>query len=260
MPCLYTLLEDTSRLIGRAWAGRKGAVPAAAAITALLLFALPLRGEARSWDSGQDTVHELNAAWQVGNAKRVKITFPVGELEIAAVERPTLSANLAVRADDDASDATIESAKKVRLVATHVGDELRLRVEGWHFRLPGSTVLQGRIEVPRDLALQVDMNCGELEVHGFRQAMRLGLGVGELTVACDPARTASIDVDLGIGEGELIEGGQSRQWAGVFGGGFHWDGRAGGAPVQLKLGVGEASVRLEPADQREAAVAPILRP
>jgi len=229
-------------------------------ITALLLIALPLRGEAGDWDSGKDTVRELKAAWQVGNAKRVRITFPIGELEVAAVDRPTLGANLAVRTDDDASDATIESANKVRLVATHVGDELRLRIEGWHMHFPGSAVLEGRIEVPKDLALRVDMNVGELDVHGFSQPMRIGLGVGEMTVGCDPARIASIDVDLGIGEGTLTEGGQSREWAGVFGGGFHWDGRAGGAPVKLKLGVGEASVRLEPGDQRETAALPILRP
>jgi hypothetical protein len=97
-------------------------------------------------------------------------------------------------------------------------------------------------------------------VHGFRQAMRIGLGLGEVTVTCDPAQVASIDVDLGIGEGTLVEDGQSREWAGVFGGGFHWDGHAGGAPVKVKLGVGEASVRLEPADQRAATAVPILRP
>ncbi len=265
VPCLYTLLEDTAALVGRAWSRRPGAPikAAAAAVTALLLIALPFGDEARAWDNGTNALHEVKGAWKVGNAKRVSIHFPVGELEIVAVDRPSLVANLAVRADDDDdddNDRRLESARRVHLVATHVGDELRLRVEGWHFRIPGSSVLEGRIEVPQGLPLEVDMKVGELRMHGFRRAAKVGLGVGELTFGCDPAAIGSVEVDLGIGEGELIEGGQSRQWAGVFGGGFHWDGKAGGAPIKLKLGVGEVTVRIEESATREAAAIPIFRP
>ncbi|MEP7028559.1 MAG: hypothetical protein ABI960_08180, partial [Candidatus Eisenbacteria bacterium] len=258
VPCLYTLLEDTSLLMARAWKGRRGVAPAAVTLL-LLLAALPLPRVADARSSGDEVLHEVHGAWQTAGAKRVSIRFPVGTLEIVAVDRATLSADVAVCSGREVGERTLKSARRVRLVATRVGDELRLRVEGWHFRFPGTTALEGKIEVPRELPLAVDMQVGDLSVCGVRRAARVELGVGELTFGGDPASIGSVDVDLGIGEGQLVEGGRNRQWAGVFGGGFHWDGKPGGAPVRIKLGVGEATVNMEDGAALEAVV-PILRP
>jgi hypothetical protein len=242
VPCLYTLLEDAARVVGGAWSRKPAPALARAAATAVFALALllPAAGVARADDKSV-----LHGAWDAGKAKKVAIRFSVGELAVAAVDRPSIRAQLDIRGDED---ATIEQARHVRLVARRVGDELRLSVEGWRWHFGGGTILEGRIEVPRALDLDVDMEVGELDVRGFEQPTRISLGVGEATIGCDPARIGSIDVDLSIGEGELVENGRSRQWAGVFGGGFRWDGVKGGAPVRLRVGVGEASVRLEGAD------------
>jgi HAE1 family hydrophobic/amphiphilic exporter-1 len=263
VPCLYTLLEDSARVVSRAWAKQAAPALARAGVTALLVLALlvPAKADARgSHGSHEVVLNTVSGAWPAGKAKSVAIRFPVGELEVVAVDRPSLEAQLDVRGDDDSGNLALDRARKVRLVAKQVGDELRLSVEGWGWHIGGNSVLEGRIEVPRALALKVNMDVGELAVSGFTQATLISLDVGEATIACDPARIASIDVDLGIGEGTLVENGRSREWAGVFGGGFRWDGVKGGAPVRLRVGVGEATIHLDGADTADAAATPILKP
>jgi len=109
----------------------------------------------------------------------------------------------------------------------------------------GHNVVEGRIEIPKALALSVDMRIGELEVRGFEGPQNVKLGIGEATLSCDRTRVGRLDVDLTIGEGNVIEGGTGREWANVFGGGFRWDGGKGGSPVRLSLGIGEANVTLD---------------
>ena len=52
-------------------------------------------------------------------------------------------------------------------------------------------------------------------------------------------------MNLTIGEGNLVENGRTREWAGIFGGSFRWDGVRGGAPVRLRVGIGEATIDLD---------------
>jgi hypothetical protein len=237
VPCLYTLLEDGARVISGAWSRRKPA-----GLIALLALVL-LAPAARAGDG--ETLRGVDGRWSAAGAKQVDIRFPVGELAVVATDGDEIVAHMDVQGGDDPNEQAFKNARKVRFALTRHGDRLQLSVQGFRLTIGDShTMLDGRIEVPRSLALGVDMNVGELAVSGFERATRLGLGVGELTIECDPARVGRIDVDLGIGEGNLVEDGRSREWAGVFGGGFHRDGVPGGAPVKLKLGVGEATVTM----------------
>ena len=232
VPCLYTLLEDGARVISRAWK------PASLALFALLAF----QGSA----DASERLRNLDARWEVKNARQVDVKFPVGELEVIASDGNAIVAHLEVVGSDEPSKQAYANAERVKLVLERSGDRLKLRIDGWRMGMGnGHNVVEGRIEIPKALALSVDMRIGELEVRGFEGPQNVKLGIGEATLSCDRTRVGRLDVDLTIGEGNVIESGTAREWANVFGGGFRWDGAKGGPPVRLSLGIGEANVSLD---------------
>jgi hypothetical protein len=240
VPCLYTLLEDGARMMMRAWK------PASLALLAFLALG------AKPADASE-TLRSLDATWQVRGARQVEVRFPVGELTLVGTDGDAIVAHLNVEGSDDPNKHAYDNADRVKLVLDRSGDHLKLHIDGWRMGMwNGHNVVEGRIEIPRALALEVDMRIGELEVRGFEGPQSVKLGIGEANLSCDPAIVGRLDVDLTIGEGNVIENGRAREWANVFGGGYRWDGVKGGPAVRLSLGMGEANVSLEREPEREA--------
>jgi preprotein translocase subunit SecF len=233
VPCLYTLLEDGARMVSGAWAKRRA--PKAALVSlglAVLLTATAAQAA---------TLQTVDGHWPAGRAQALAIRFPVGELEVVATDGTEIVAHVRVRGEDARDDID-----RVKLVLRRSGKKLALGVEGWRLSIgERHSVLEGRVEVPRSLELEVDMRVGELAVSGFERAADIDLGIGEARIDCDRARIGRIDALVTIGEGNLVENGRTSQWAGIFAGGYRWDGVPGGPQVKLRLGIGEATINLD---------------
>ena len=175
----------------------------------------------------------------VGSAQGVSIDFPVGELRVVGVDGDNVEVRIELRCKHrhNCDDAVDDS----RVITDTRGEKIRIRVEGpkWH----KDHHFKGYVEVPRSLALDVDMNVGELEIDGLEQDLDVHLSVGEVDVDMPESAVRSVDMDVSIGDASLRpRGGSSVR--GLLGKEIRWGDGQGKSRVEIQVSVGDATLRL----------------
>jgi hypothetical protein len=188
----------------------------------------------------------LTGTFAAADARELRLSIPVGTVEVVAGDRSDVRVDLSVRCGEGSLERGRRAAARLRLRPSRHEGRLTVAVEGYRKLLPDGIALEGVIEVPRTLPLQVRMDVGELRVRGAEQALDLGLGVGEVDVSMARDRVREVDVHLGVGEATLRDGERIlADLASVFGNGLRWRDGRGPVPVAVRLGVGEANLRLD---------------
>jgi hypothetical protein len=188
------------------------------------------------------TVLTESKAWPVAPGTRVRLEFPVGELDVEASDSDKVRLDLIVECDHGPAADCARKAKRVTLDARQRPGQLNLEVEAP--KLPSNFQLRAVLQVPRDLAVEIEMGVGELEVHGMRGDLALELGVGEGKVRLAESSYREAEISVGIGEATIRAPGRNIQSSGFLGHESHWSGSAG-ARVKLRVGVGEGDIRLD---------------
>ncbi|MFM7230672.1 MAG: hypothetical protein ACKO3S_01655 [bacterium] len=183
----------------------------------------------------------------VGQAKRVHLEFPVGDLRVVPSDGDRVELRLQVRCSRGSVNECNEFANRLVLESRERNGVLRLHLDKFPKWRNNGFSLRGELRVPRQLALSLEMGVGDLDVAGIESDLDVDLGVGEATVSL-PRRTASqVHVKSGVGEAAIVGGATGVQRSGVVGSSAKWVASEGNgrANVKLAVGVGEATVRLE---------------
>ncbi len=214
----------------------------AATFAALVLSAMP----ALAWDETFfDDEFLVRQAWHRADFERVDMRFPVGSLEVVAHDGDSVVVRLEPHCEIGSRDGCEKAVRRIKVRAREHGKTLELAVVGGRWFDTQRVQIEGRLEVPRELALSLDMGVGELSVFGVGRDARIKLGIGEATVRSDRGAYRAATVNVGIGEASFVGGGWSRDRAGVFGNALRWEAGKGISKLGVDVGIGEASVYLD---------------
>ncbi len=206
-----------------------------------LLISLALLWAASA--GAEEVVRSFRQQIPAGNAEKITLDFPVGELTVEAWEGSQVDLDIKL-ACNHRSNRCAEAAKNVRLVYDNSGDRLRVEVKNWpKFGTKGLHVL-ARINVPRNIPLHVELGVGEMNIQGTESDLTVGLGVGEVNITLPKEAIGSVDLDTGVGEASLLAGGRHYESAGLISRELRWDKGTGRAGVTVDCGVGEIDVIL----------------
>jgi len=180
----------------------------------------------------------------VGRAEILKLEFPAGQCTIVGSEDSQVRFTVWVKCKSRNDDECLERAERIDVRAEHDGDAISLSVEDYP-KIQNGFHLEALLEVPDDLALDVDMGAGELKIEHVGADLDAQLGAGELEVRMDESSVRSVDVQVGIGDASLKRPGRDHAGRGWLGKQLHWDDGPGRSRVRIDVGVGEGSVRLD---------------
>jgi hypothetical protein len=210
------------------------------ALVALIAIgaALPARAE---------NLGTLQASWPAQKLDRIRVEFPVGDLTLVAGDVPTLRASMTVRCRH-ASSRCIERSKRLKIISTQSGRSRSVKVEGYPKFNNGGLEVSLRLELPRSLAADVEMGVGDLVVEGVEGDLSIELGVGDVDVAVRESDVRSVHMAVGIGDATLDHGGRHQRISGFIGKNVRWNEGPGNSRVNVEVGVGDATVRMDQAD------------
>lgn len=146
---------------------------------------------------------ELTGRFDVAPGHTVRIEIAVAELRIEADDGADVRAELHLRCRWDRKRDCRGALDEIELAAHRTSRRLYLELTGLPAWHRSNLEIEGTIYVPRSLALDVDLGVGELEVIGVASDLRVDLGVGEVEVRTAHAAVASVELDVGVGEAEL---------------------------------------------------------
>jgi hypothetical protein len=211
---------------------------------ALCAFALALLIAAPPLAADDDVrVRTLEQDLPAAGVRAVSFHGPVGELDVEATGGDTVRIRIVFQCDEDSSRCR-NAAEDVELEVRRRGDLLHLELEDWPKIGSRGLSVEAEVEIPRDLALEIDWGVGEIDVDGMEGDLEVDLGVGEITVRTAEAAVSSVEMDVGVGEVELRVGGRSIEGDGFVGRSLRWSRGPGAADVELDSGVGEILVEL----------------
>ena len=212
------------------------------------LFATP----AQAAQAGSRTI---TGTYEPGSAEKVQLDIPFGDVRVEGVDGGPVRARVEATCDGDRHCA--EFLKGLRLESDVRGRTLRVKLEcpkshaAWnlgHDR-DGSdgrdSGLRVTVQIPRSLALDLNVGAGEVNIEGLRDDVSIDMGAGEVTVRMAERVVQSVDVNLGVGETVIHQGGRTQEYARVLGGPVRWSAGKGDAGIEVNLGAGEVEVTLE---------------
>jgi hypothetical protein len=184
-------------------------------------------------------------AFQVSAKHRIRLEFPVGELKVVPTDGSTVRFDIKVRCRGGSTEYCEEMADRLILDSDDTGGTLSLKLHKFtHWNNHGMTVI-GQLEVPRALALDIEMGVGELDITGLEGDIDVDLGVGDADIRASRVQASHVSVETGIGDAEIRGGGSGTRSRGFIGSHALWTDGDGHASVHLHVGVGDATVRLE---------------
>ena len=168
--------------------------------------------------------------------KAFEIAFKVGELDIEA--RPVFEARLEIDATCREVSAAFcaQRLERLRLRTRELDDRVRVELVGMSRREMNKLGVEATIVVPERAPLIVKMGIGDLEIDAGPQSLEVGMSIGALAVRAPAESIGSLDT------GERHESGKRRM---LLGARLRWDEGEGESRIAVKLGIGDAQVRLE---------------
>lgn len=176
---------------------------------------------------------------------RVHLEFPVGELKVVPGEGSKVEFNIRVKCRGRSEERCEELANELVLQSDDHANTLHLKLEEYpKWRSRGFSLI-GELIVPKNLPVEIDMGVGDLDVTGIEGDLDVDLGVGDADIRTRRANTADVDVAAGVGDASIIGADGREQRSSFVGSRASWRDGTGKARVRLKVGVGDASVRLD---------------
>lgn len=209
---------------------------------ALFVIAFGAAGLAAAGDS-----RTIEAQAMLAPEQEVRLDFPVGELEIIAVEGNRWRMELEGRCKHGSSRCA-EHLEDIEIEIRESRGALRVEVAPHSkWRWWDKLQIEARVTHPAGNPLLVDMGVGELDIEGLTGDLEVDLGVGEVSVNLPAAAVKSVYLDAGIGETELLvpDGWVEGERSFLIGSECSWREGIGTSRVHVEVGVGEAVLRLE---------------
>jgi hypothetical protein len=209
-----------------------------------LAWALALAALAPAAARADVTVRTLDQDLPAAGLESVAFRGQVGEVQVVGTSGESVKLEVALLCDRERDRDCREAAARVDLRVRRSGDRLQLAVEDWPKLRGGGLSIRARLELPKHLAVEVDMGVGEVSVAGVEADVEVDTGVGEVTVEAREAHFRSVKMDTGVGEVTLEVGGRTVEGSGFVGGHLSWRRGPGQGHIEVDTGVGEIRVVL----------------
>lgn len=177
-------------------------------------------------------------SFDLADIRELEIRGNVGTIEIRPLELNELRVELEIEGEDggwfsrgkDVSGLDLEyQVREGRLYLEQTERDTRTK---WYIEMPSMEILV------------VDLNVGEIFAEVSAMDLAVDLGVGEATVIAPAAGIGDVRLSVGVGEATLDGGGVTEDRRRVVSQTIRGAGE-GDKPVSVKVGVGEARVRLQ---------------
>ena len=204
------------------------------------LFALGSAAAARAADIPIDQV-----SLPAPSGRAVHVKFPVGELRVEAATGNRVTLELTARCKGWNTDRCEENAREIEIESDVSGGTLDLDVKNYPKFHANGFHLRGVLRIPSDLDLKIDMGVGDLEIRDVDGDLSVDLGVGDADIQARTRAVRSVEVSAGVGDADVIAGGSRVRRHGFVGSSASWDEGRGRSSVNLHVGVGDATVRID---------------
>ncbi len=198
----------------------------------------PIRGE---------DVRSFSRAFEAADLESVMLDFPVGEVEVEGTggDRVEIDIVFACKTSGWGSSTCRDRADEIELESQTRGSQLRLNLDGYGTIRHRGLTIRLHARVPRDLDFELDMGIGEASLKNLEGNVTVDLGIGEVGLALQEEMVGSVRLDNGIGETSLRTTRDRKEHAGLFVGELTWAQGNGDSRIQVDLGIGEITVRLQ---------------
>ena len=191
------------------------------------------------------TVRTITKDLPVVEAEWLFIELPVGGLEIIGTDADSVHFSLRVKCEGESGSKCRRAAKDIELDVKRYSDGIEIEIDGWPKLRNKGMSLDGYLEIPRQLVLEVDLGVGEVDVSDMKDDVEIDIGVGEATVEMEESAVRSVSLDAGVGEATLRVGGRTIEGSGFIGHGLDWRDGPGRAHIEVDCGVASVEVYLE---------------
>lgn len=183
--------------------------------------------------------------------------FPKGELEALRFEISVAEVVVSPGADGIRIEIEAEcrhsgrecdeALEDLELTDRTRGDVLLVELDGFPKWGKGRLEIEATISLPKDFDFDIDLGVGDLEIDGLLGELDVELGVGKVDIAVPVKHLRSVNIDVGVGEAEIL-GAETRvegRRSFLVGSEVYWAGGEGDKRIRVDVGVGEATVRLD---------------
>jgi hypothetical protein len=199
--------------------------------------------------AGEDEeMRRESASYPTEGARSVTVDLPIGELRVVGTTDGTVDAQLRVTCRRDTQRCR-DKASRVHLRPRRSGSTLELEVVGLDQGRHGADPTPHlELRLPASIALAIEVGVGEVDVRGVSGDVAIETGVGEVNVRMAESAVREVALDVGVGDARLVPETHDVRTSGFFflGNEVDWREGAGTSEVTVEVGVGEATVRLEP--------------
>ncbi len=202
-------------------------------VTTVVTFALARSvdwGGLTFWQGRVEVTKPFDRTVDVRAPVRLTVDVPVGDITIKVASDQQVRATATVRAWGANRTRGQAILDQITVSLEQTGDQVQVKVTGLEGirNVPRSPQVDVVISVPRDTAIQLDTNVGQVHIAGTRGNMALKVDVGEV-ILTDVLPADRLEIETRVASIELEAG------------------LAPGATYQLTSDVGRIAVRL-PAD------------
>ena len=191
------------------------------------------------------TVRTIQKDLPAEESKWLFIELPIGDLKVIGIDGDEIRLSLKIQCEDRGRSKCRRAAEDIELDVDQHSDGIEIGIDRWpKFRNKGMS-LDGYLEVPRQLVLEIDIGVGEVNVSGMEDDVEIDIGVGEASIEMDESVVRSVSLDAGVGEAILRVGGRTIEGSGFIGHGLDWRDGPGRAHIEVDCGVGSVDVYLE---------------
>ncbi len=201
-------------------------------VKTLLLFVLVASGS-----SSAETYKHITESLSSAQFERLRLELTVGELEIEVWSGDTIELDIELRGERSWLMWRRRNIEDIEVEIRENGNELYVGIEErnleqeWH------------LKVPENLALEIEMGVGDVNIRGLVGSLALELGVGAVSITTLAQDFEIIEASVGVGDVSLhgfkqgTENGRSFVSADAN---YHGSGTS---QVLVELGVGDVSIR-----------------
>jgi hypothetical protein len=182
----------------------------AAAISTAAVGADPPPAELPAFADEIYVVDELPLVVPVTPGEPIRIEFGVGELEVEAIEGSELRAEVRLDCRDLDRATCLERGKRLVIEPRRTASGLEVRMKGLNRRWLRKIGVTGSVRVPRTSPLDVDIGIGDVDIVSGGQDLKVSMGIGDLSVEAPEESVGTVAVRTKIGDASLTSGGDWR--------------------------------------------------
>ncbi len=206
--------------------------------TAALVLVLAAPSHARDLQS-------QTKSYAAAGLHKLTLELPPGEVTLRSSGDDHVRLTVGIHCDHDDDRACERRAEDLDLDSDRNGDQLGITLKdrtSWNGR---HTDVRSIVEVPRGVAVSLELGAGELNVYDLGDDLEVAMGAGDATLHLRESDVGSVRVRVGVGDATLHTRTATYDGDGFISRTLHWGGGSGSARVRIVLGAGDVDLRLD---------------